>query len=552
MLTHLFVSNYALIDQLALDFKPGLTTITGETGAGKSILLGALKLVLGERADLNAVKNKQEKCIIEATFNISDLKLQSFFESHDLDYEDITIFRREILPSGKSRSFVNDVPTKLNVLSLLSSKLIDIHSQFETANLLNPSFQFSWIDAVAGQQRKVDNFKVLLSDYHRKFAEKKKLEEEKQTYLKELEFNQFLHEELVEAKIEDYALEDLENEQNLLENAEETALSLSEASQILDADELGIVDLLAQLQVKAKYFAQFIPDSDLKARIDSMLIEANDISVEIQTQIGNIEADPQRLREVQSKLDQLNTLLQKHHVASLSELIEIRNSLSDKIEKSFSVESSIAALDKECAALEKELESQAATIRTGRLKVIPSIQKVVISTLQELGMPDAQIQFDLSEATSFNSYGKDDIQLLFSANKGMPLQSIEKSASGGERSRLMLAIKESVSKNKELPTLILDEIDTGVSGKVAGSIGAVMHRMGKHMQVISITHLPQVAAYGKTHLKVAKFKKNETTVTSVTELSDEARVQELAEIMSGNKVTEAAKNQAEELLKLSH
>lgn len=552
MLTHLFVSNYALIDQLELDFNAGLTTITGETGAGKSILLGALKLVLGERAELNAVKNQAQKCIIEATFNIANLGLQDFFEDNDIDYEDFTIFRREILPSGKSRAFINDVPIKLNIISTLSSKLIDIHSQFETADLLNPTFQFEWIDAVAAQQNKVNEFKIILNEYKSKKNALKKLEIEKETFEKELDYNQFLYNELAQVDIKNYNLEDLEREQHLLENTEETAQSLSEASQILDADALGVIDLLAQLQVKAKYFSEFIPESDLKSRIDSLLIEANDVSAEIQLQLDRIEADPQRLREVQSTLNQLHTLLQKHQVADLEELLQIKEELSNRINLSFSVENKIADFKIEIQKLEKKLDSKAQEIRENRFKVIPSIEKTVVATLKELGMAEAQLQFELQKDSTFNPFGKDQIQLLFTANKGMNLQSIEKSASGGERSRLMLAIKESVSKNKELPTLILDEIDTGVSGKVAGSIGAVMHRMASHMQVIAITHLPQVAAFGKTHLKVIKSQKEQTTVTSVRLLNHAERVQELAEIMSGDIITQAAKKQAEELLKLSN
>ncbi|MXV38931.1 DNA repair protein RecN [Flavobacteriaceae bacterium Ap0902] len=551
MLINLFISNYALIKQLELNFNSGLTTITGETGAGKSILLGALKLVLGERADLHAIKDKEKKCVIEATFDITNLNLEDYFETNDLDYEDLTIFRREILPSGKSRAFVNDVPTKLNVLSTLSSKLIDVHSQFETADLLNPSFQFQWVDAVAGQQAEIEYFRNLLEVYHATLADKKKLEREKSTYQKELDYNEFLHNELLEANLEDFSLEELENEQRLLENAEETAMRLSEAFQILNAEELGVVDLMAQVQLKAKQFSEYLTNSDLKARIDSLLIETIDITSEIQVKLEDIEADPNRLMDVQAKLNQLHTLLQKHQAVDIAELIKIRDDIAVKIKKSFSVEDDIQRLEDEVFNLEKRLNTLAQSIRKKRLEVIPSIEKEITKTLKELGMPDAELKFRLTKSDIFNNFGQEDIQLLFTANKGMPLNLIEKSASGGERSRLMLAIKESVSKNKELPTLILDEIDTGVSGKVAGSIGAVMHRMGKHMQVISITHLPQVAAYGQTHLKVVKSKKDDTTVTSVINLNHQQRIEELAQIMSGYIITDAAKKQAEELLKIS-
>lgn len=549
MLSHLFVSNYALINNLSLDFTSGLTILTGETGAGKSILLGALKLVLGERADLKAIKNTEKKCIVEAHFQIKELGLKKFFEENDLDYEEHTILRREILPSGKSRAFVNDVPTTLKTLHLLSVYLIDIHSQFQTADLLKDDFQFNWIDAVANQKQEVELFNKSYIQLNALNHQILKLKEKKSSFQKELDYNTFLFNELNEADLERISLEDLEKEQYLLENAEEVALNISESLQVFDNEEYGLLSSLNEVSNKAKSYTEFISEGEsLLERIETLKIESKDIFDELNQKLENIEVNPERLQEVRVKLNEVNQLLQKHQMQELSELIQLREELDHKLQASFSVDEHIEQLTKEQSLLEQRLLSDAKKIQKNREKVVPNIEKEILSSLNKLGMPNAKMSFDLTESETLNPFGKNNIQLLFSANKGIGLNSLEKSVSGGERSRLMLAIKESVAKHKNLPTLILDEIDTGVSGKIAGSMGQIMHEASSNLQIISITHLPQVACFGHQQFKVEKIEEDEVTQTRVVELNAEERITEIAQMLSGEQISDSAINQAKELL----
>lgn len=549
MLTHLYVSNYTLIDELNIDFSSGLTILTGETGAGKSILLGALKLVLGERADLKAIKNPSQKSIIEAHFDIQKLKLKSFFETHDLDYEDISILRREILPSGKTRAFVNDVPVTLNILNEISASLIDIHSQFQTADLLKNSFQFEWIDAVAQQQDLLKNYQENLDVYRSTQQALQFLQQRKVEFLKEYDFNSFLFEELEQSDLEGISIESLENEQYILENAEEIALNLNEMLQILENEDMGILNSLNSFVSKSKTVTSFLSDSELDQRIEALRIETKDISDEINAKLDEIEINPERLLEIQQKLNIINALLQKHHVQEISELIEIRQSLSDKLSQTLEVDEKIKMLSKEVNQMQKQLLNWADKLSANRQKITPKIQKEITTTLKKLGMPNAEISFIFERDNDLNDYGFDKINVLFSANKGIALKSIDKSVSGGERSRLMLAIKESVAKHKELPTLILDEIDTGVSGKIAGSMGEIMNEAAKNLQIIAISHLPQVAAYGHHHFKVSKQEFDGITQSNVILLDENERIQELAQMLSGKEVSDAAVLQAKELIK---
>lgn len=548
MLTHLFVTNYTLIDELSLDFNSGLTILTGETGAGKSILLGALKLVLGERADLKAIKNQEEKCVIEAHFDIKKLALQDFFEANDLDYEDISILRREILPSGKTRAFVNDVPVKLQILNELSGTLIDIHSQFETADLLQDSFQFEWIDAVAQQQDAIQSFQADLKIYRDDREKLKGLEEKKTAFQQEYDYNSFLFEELEAANLDQISIEALEQEQYTLENAEEIALNMTEMLQVLENEEYGLMTTLNALVSKSKSLASFLENTDLLERIEALRIESNDISGELSSAQDKIEINPERLIEVQQSLNKLNQLLQKHQVQQIEDLIEIKDTLNEKLSDSLAIDDQISALTQACNQREKSLDKVAKSLSENRKKLTPKIEKEIISSLKKLGMPNATLSFEISEDKTFNAYGKDVVNLLFSANKGIALKTIDKSVSGGERSRLMLAIKESVAKHKDLPTLILDEIDTGVSGKIAGSMGEIMSEASQYIQIIAISHLPQVAAYGQHHFKVSKEEVNGVTQSKVEVLNAEERVQELAQMLSGKEISEAAILQAKALM----
>lgn len=543
MLTHLQVSNYALIDQLSLNFDKGLTIITGETGAGKSILLGALRLVLGERADLKSVKDQNQKCMVEAHFDLKNLDLKPFFDENDLEYEENTILRREILPSGKSRAFVNDSPVVLPVLNELSQHLIDIHSQFETAELLKDSFQFSWVDTVAGNQTKVIEFRNELSAYQNSVKQLKDLKLQKAEFQKEFDYNSFLFNELSEAALDNVSLEELEQELYLLENAEDIAQSLSDSLAILENEEYGLVLNLNAILSKSKDFPQ-----DLKERLYSLQIEVKDIQDELNETLEKTEINPERLSEVQNKLNILNSLIQKHHVNSVEELIEIREQLNEKLKTGLNVDERAEALTREIQKLENSLQKTGKEISVNRKKAIPGIENEILCALQKMGMPNSQIRIDLITGQTFNSFGTDQIQLLFSANKGMEAKSIEKAVSGGERSRLMLAIKQSVARHRELPTLILDEIDTGVSGKIAESVGEIMSETASNIQIMAITHLPQVAAFGNQHIKVLKSEEEGLTKTKVQELTEDERIEEIAQMLSGKKISDAAVEQAKQLL----
>ena len=546
MLKHLFVSNYALIDELSLDFDSGLTIITGETGAGKSILLGALRLVLGERADQKSVKNQDQKCVIEAHFDIAKLNLEPFFEANDLDYDAISILRREILPSGKSRAFINDIPVVLPVLNDLSSKLIDIHSQFETAELLKTEFQFNWIDIVANQTNLLLEFRNQLAEYHRNKSELLEIKNRKIEFEKEMDYNTFLFEELEQAQLENIEITALEEEQYQLENAEEIAANLSESIQFFDGEEFGIISGLNKVSSISKHFS-----TDLQSRIEAVKIEAKDIKDELNIALENLEINPSRLVEVQQTLNKINNLLQKYHALEVNDLIDIREDLNKKLEANLNLDIQISNLKKEIERLEIQLNTMASQISKNRQKVIPEMQLYIANAMSQLGMPNTRLAFNLEDAKDFNLFGKNTLDLKFSANKGIDPKSIDKAVSGGERSRLMLAVKEYVAKNQALPTLILDEIDTGVSGKIAESVGAIMFEASKNLQIIAITHLPQVAAYGHQHLKVKKSIENGTTLTLVTRLNKEERIQEIAQMLSGKNISNAAMEQAKQLLKIT-
>lgn len=549
MLKHLSITNYALIDSLSLDFEKGLTTVTGETGAGKSILLGALRLVLGERADLKSLNNQDKKCVVEAIFDVSKLELKTFFEENALDYEEESILRREILPSGKSRAFINDMPTTLKVVEKLRGYLIDIHSQFQTADLFTNKFRFEWIDAVAENGSILSEYNLLLDKYKEQSRSLEQMIAQKKAWEQEQEYKHFLFQELEDSNLDSINMESLETEQNQLENAEEIGGGLSGASQILEAEEQGILHLLSELQTHIKSFSAYTPIGEqLRERIDSVKIETQDISNEISQQLEELEVNPERLLQVQKKLNMLHTLLQKHQVGEVEQLRQIRDELKAEISQSLTTHRRIEQLKKEIKQREEELETKAEILHKNRKATIPKIQKTILQTLSHLGMPHAQIQFLLVRQKEFGMYGKDGIQLLFSANKGAAPKEIEKAVSGGERSRLMLAVKQNLVLHKNLPTLILDEIDTGVSGKIAGEMGKIMKQMGEYVQLITITHLPQVAALGQQHIKVSKKETEGKMRTQVLPLSPNQRLHEIAQMISGAQITDAAMQQAQELL----
>ncbi|MBS7334281.1 MAG: DNA repair protein RecN [Weeksellaceae bacterium] len=549
MLKTLRVNNFAIIDQLEIDFQQGMTTITGETGAGKSILLGALKLVLGERADLKALKNSNEKCIIEAVFDIKNLDLKDFFEEHDLDYEDESILRRELLPSGKSRAFINDTPVKINDLHLLSEQLIDIHSQFNTPKIFEHDFQLSMLD-IYGEN------KDLLKEYKKSYAEyvniRKKIKEAQyslENQSQDLDYKLHLWEELSNANLRADELENLETEIKALANVEEILSTLGEAYQFLDHPEMGIVSQLNEASNKINKITGYASDiEDLYERMISSKIELDDIASELQARIDSTELNPEKLQELNERFDLLHRLLRKHNSNTIDELIIVRDQLETQTSGFDNLSDLIIQLTKQLNLIGENLEKLAQKIRKNRLSSINTIKDNILATLAQLGMENSQLTIQLDEVSDFTPTGKDQVQFLFSANKGMEPRIFEKSVSGGERSRLMLAIKKLLATHTHLPTLILDEIDTGISGKVANETGKVMKSMAENMQLLVITHLPQVASKGNYQIKVYKEVVDEMTKTNVVELSENERLREIAQMISGSDITDAAIDQAQKLM----
>ncbi|MDH0673512.1 DNA repair protein RecN [Empedobacter sp. GD03861] len=552
MLKTLRVNNFAIIDQLEIDFHQGMTTITGETGAGKSILLGALKLVLGERADLKALKNIDEKCIIEAVFEIKNLELNDFFEENDLDYEDESILRRELLPSGKSRAFINDTPVKVSILQELSELLIDIHSQFNTPKIFEADFQLSMLD-IYGENK--DLLKEYKKDFNHYILTKKKIKDAQnslENQSQDLEYKLHLWEELNNASLKNEELEELEIEIKSLSNVEEIISTLNETYQFLEHPEMGIISQLNEASNKLNKISDYNSQyNSIYERLISSKIELQDISGEMSSLIDSTEINPERLQEITDRYDLIHKLLRKHNVISVEELIAKRDELESQTSGFDNLSDLIIHLNKELNSISEKLEKQVIKIRKNRISSIEIIRKNILNTLSQLGMENSQLTIQLNETTDFTATGKDEVLFLFSANKGMEPRIFEKSVSGGERSRLMLAIKKLLATHQHLPTLILDEIDTGISGKVANETGKVMQTMAENMQLLVITHLPQVASKGNYQLKVYKEVVNETTQTNVIELSQQQRLEEIAQMISGSELTDAAINQAKELMNLN-
>lgn len=552
MLRTLRVNNFAIIDQLEIDFHQGMTTITGETGAGKSILLGALKLVLGERADLKALKNADEKCIIEAIFNIKDLELNDFFEEYDLDYEDESILRRELLPSGKSRAFINDTPVKVSILQELSELLIDIHSQFNTPKIFEADFQLSMLDIYGENKELLKEYKKVFNQY---ISTKKKIKDAQnslENQSQDLEYKLHLWEELNNASLKHDELEHLEFEIKSLANVEEIISTLNETYQFLEHPEMGIISQLNEASNKLNKISDYNSQyNSIYERLISSKIELQDISGEMSHLIESTEINPERLQEITDRYDLIHKLLRKHNVITIEELIIKRDELESQTSGFDNLSDLIIHLTKELNAISEKLDKQALKIRKNRFSSIEIIRKNILNTLSQLGMENSQLTIQLNETLDFTATGKDEVLFLFSANKGMEPRIFEKSVSGGERSRLMLAIKKLLATHQHLPTLILDEIDTGISGKVANETGKVMQSMADNMQLLVITHLPQVASKGNYQLKVYKEVVEETTQTNVIELSHKQRLEEIAQMISGSELTEAAINQAKELMNLN-
>ena len=549
MLASLSISNFALIDKLGIDFSDGFSIITGETGAGKSILLGALGLVLGKRADLTSLKNKEEKCVIEAHFQIANYNLQAFFDSNDLDYEDETIIRREILPSGKSRAFINDSPVNLQELQDLSVFLIDIHSQHQTQELSEELFQFQIIDSVAENQDNINRYSAILSTYKKDRSNLATLTSKLQTLLKEQDYNTFLLDELLAAKLKVNEQEELEQVYEQLNNVEFIKENLDKSLALANEEQFGILQNLKEIKNALQKTISFSPEyQSLFDRINSLTIEFDDIISELSQQTENLVHDPENLELVNQKLQNIYNLQKKHQVNSIEELLEIQNDLDNKVVSVVELEFEIKKLADSIEVAASELDKLALNIRNNRLKAVPVLSEKLIFILEQLGMPNVRFNMELKETEHYFANGKDELQFLFSANKGSDFGLLKKVASGGELSRIMLAVKAILAQYSNLPTIIFDEIDTGVSGEIANKMAAIMKDMSNKMQVFSITHLPQIAAKGKTHYKVYKSIQGDTTISELKLLTFEERIVEIAEMLSGKDISDSALNHAKALL----
>lgn len=549
MLTTLSIKNFALIEKLNIDFSENFSIITGETGAGKSIVLGALGLVLGKRADLSSLKNKEEKCVIEAQFEISRYGLETFFEANDLDYENDTIIRREILPSGKSRAFVNDSPVNLQELQELGQFLIDIHSQHQTQELSEENFQFDIIDSIGNNQKSISEYALVLKKYKTLKGSLSGLKSQLQEASKEQDYNSFLLEELLSAKLISGEQEELEAVYEQLNNVEFIKENLNKSLSVSEEEQFGVLNNLKEIKASLQKIAGFsIEYNNLLERINSVSIEFDDIVSEM-NQIGEaLINDPEQLELTNQKLQTIYNLQKKHQVSTIDALLEIQEELDNKVISVDSLQHEIEKIENEIASSEKELDQFSLVIRENRQKAIPVLTEKLVAILDLLGMPNVRFKIEIKPSETYHNNGKDDLDFLFAANKGSDFGLLKKTASGGEMSRIMLAVKSILSQYQKLPTIIFDEIDTGVSGEIADKMGEIMKEMSKTMQVFAITHLPQIAAKGKAHFKVSKSTVGEITQSELRLLSGEERVIEIAQMLSGKDISDSAINHAKALL----
>lgn len=548
MLKNLKINNYALIEDLDINFSEGFSTLTGETGAGKSILLGALSLALGSRSESVAI-DSEKKCIIEATFNLKNLDLKKKFEQIDIDYEEFTIIRREINTNGKSRAFINDTPVTLNNLKQISRLIIDVHSQHENLLLSDNDFQMNVVDAVAKNTQLLSNYKENYQRYLKLRKNLKEIIEKAEKSKADSEYNQFQFDQLEALKLENINLIEIEEELEQLNHSEDIKYHLSENFNLLTNSEINIINQLKQVNKNFEKIKHYFKQADdFFHRIDSSLIDLQDIVTETEKSAENLLYNPQKALELKELLDKIYSLFQKHRCNSVEDLLKIKLEFEEKILQEQSFEQSIEEIKKQLQEITVELEKLAQQLHQNRQKAIKPFDENVATLLTELGMPHAKFSTNIARTENFLSNGKDMVNFLFSANKNHPMQDIIKIASGGEISRLMLSIKYLLSQTIQLPTIIFDEIDTGVSGEIADKMANIMQAMAKTMQVISITHLPQIAAKGQTHYFVYKKEINHKIQTQIVQLDKEGRIKEIAKMLSGKNITNEAVENAKSLL----
>ena len=549
MLYKLSIKNFALIDSLEIDFSNGFSIITGDTGSGKSILLNALSLIVGKRADHTSLKNDKFKCIVEGEFDLKSYELKKIFLDNDLDYFEYSILRREILPNGKSRSFVNDSPVKLDIMKSIGEKLVDIHTQSQSLVSSKDDFFFSLIDSLSEQQNIVTNFSQNLSIYKEMNLELEKLNRLNASLQNDYDYNQFLFNELNNAKLRDGEQEELEESLKVLKNSEEIILSLNEIDNLFQNDpnciENQIRNLNSILNNLSNYSDKF---QEYKNRIESVLIELDDVKLELRNSSLNFNHNSTDLEGFESRLNLIYSLQKKHSVNSIIHLIELKDNLKKKLDDNQVVGIDIDNLKNDILTKESLLKEQSKKISASREKVLPNLKIEIESILSSLGMENASFVFNLSKSKKYNKFGIDVIDVLFSANKGIDFAPLFKVVSGGELSRILLTIKSILSHHLNLPTMIFDEIDTGVSGEMSNAMANLMLKMSKKMQIISITHLPQVAAKGNHHYNIYKYESLGATNTKIKKLNNNERVEEIAKMLSGDKISSSALNHAKQLL----
>ena len=549
MLTQLRIKNFALIDELTVSFSGGMSCITGETGAGKSILLGGLSLVLGKRADISLLKDLNKKCIIEAVFQIKNYDLKNFFSENNLDYFDETILRREVIPNGKSRAFINDTPVKINMLENLSMNLIDIHSQNEKQLINQESYQFLIIDSFAKNNYILNDYKIFMNEYNLIKDELENLKKKRFELNESFEYKKFIYDELLNANLPENYEDDIEYKYRELSNVEEIKENLRKSISLLENEQIGLINKLIEFRNIIKDLNQSSNKyMKIKERTDFIYYEFIDFLEDFNKGIDNLDLYPEELLKFENRINEINTLLNKHKLKKVSELIDLRDELRKEIEKNENIDQHILSVKKKKRDLETKLNNLSREISKKRKAVIPSIESDLKRLTHRMGMKDASFKIELTSSETFLKNGKESIAFYFKANKGTDFKLLKKIASGGEISRIMLSIKNIISKFKKLPTIIFDEIDSGVSGKISDSIADIMYELSITTQVFTITHLPQVASKGNNHFKVFKNTNKSNTNTFIKQLTKKERVDEIALMLSGNKITDTAKAHAKQLL----
>jgi DNA repair protein RecN (Recombination protein N) len=549
LLKQLTIKNFALIEDLEASFSSGMTCITGETGAGKSILLGGLSLVLGKRADLSSLLDPSKKCVVEASFQIQEYNLEPLFEALDVDYDDYTVLRREILPQGKSRAFINDTPVNLSILEQISLHLIDLHSQNDTVSLLQNEYQFQLLDVLANNKETLSKYKRTREEYKSISESYQQLKLDVENAKASYELDDFLYQELLKLNLKEGMQEDLEQKHSALSNVDHLQTTLAEGIRIMETEEVGLLDQLLKLRSLASSLAdkagQF---TTLEERFATILAEAEDLLSECKFQFENLESNPEELEKLETKLDELNSQMQKHKVNSISDLITVQSQLEVRLNRSLNMDEELNKLLTKQSQLEKSMTSLAAQLTKARKEAVQILENELGDLVSRMGMNEAEFKIDLEPSTTFLSNGLDHLYFRFKSNKGSNFKPLNKIVSGGELSRIMLAVKAILSSYIKLPTLIFDEIDTGVSGKISNSIAELMVAMGQKLQVINITHLPQVAAKSHYHFKVFKQELDNKTLTTLVPLDKEARIEEIAMMLSGNQVSSTAIAHAKQLM----